>query len=74
MLSYPTSVPMARVRVEVTTTILLLCYIYSINPLVFVEIVGFGGSLVLAFSIAVVMSIGRAYTCDRVTKDPKFNT
>ena len=48
--------------------------IHSINPLVFPEIVGFGLLLVISFSIAVVVSTGRVYTCDRVTKGDQFKT
>lgn len=44
------------------------CVIHSINPTVFLELIGFGLLLAVTFSVAVVMSTGRAYTCDRMTK------
>ena len=50
----------------------MLWYIYSINYLIFLEIAGFGLLLVFMFSVAVVVSAGRAYTCDQLTKDTIF--
>ena len=48
----------------------MLC---SINMLVFGELIGFGVLLVVMFSIAVVMSAGRAYTCDHTTGNALFD-
>lgn len=51
---------------------LYIVFTHSINPLVFSEVSGFGVLLVLAFSIAVVASTGRAYTCDHVATNNQF--
>ena len=65
---------MAKVRgVAMCCTLYSGVFTHSINPLVFSEVAGFGVLLILEFSIAVVASTGRAYTCDHVATNGKFD-
>ena len=45
---------------------------HSLNPLVMGELAGFILISILMFSIAVVVSSGRAYTCNRLTNGDSF--